>query len=133
MRACSRRSQLRPIPKFREPQSPTGATIMRGLKRLSFALLLGLCAATVSQAQQKTIFLSTTGARTWTVPFDWNSAANTIEAIGGGGNNVTSGVFGGGGGGAYAKSNNVSLTPGASVYYQVGGSNTDTWFNSVAN
>lgn len=87
--------------------------------------------------EQVRIFLTTTGAGTWTVPEDWNNLNNTIEVIGGGATadmrwqNV--------GGGAYSSIANKSLTPGASVSYSVGiagptarSDGGDTWFgNSV--
>jgi hypothetical protein len=60
---------------------------------------------------------------TWVVPADWNSADNTITAIGGGGAGVSSAAgagAGGGGGGGYSKSTNLSLTLGANIAYQVG-------------
>jgi hypothetical protein len=72
------------------------------------------------------IFLTTTGAGSWTVPDDWNSAANTIEVIGGGGGGAGQTDFAGGvscyggNGGDYAKVSNVTLTPAASVPYAVG-------------
>ena len=47
----------------------------------------------------KVIFLTTTGAGTWTVPADWNSSNNTIECIGGGGGGGSGNTAGGGGGG----------------------------------
>src|SRR4029079_15996787 len=61
------------------------------------------------------------GSGTWTVPSDWNNAANTIEVIGGGagGAATCTNACGGGGGGAYAKATNVTLTPGANVSYNV--------------
>lgn len=73
---------------------------------------------TSSTTQQ--VFL--TSGSSWTVPANWNSASNTIEVIGGGGSgaNGGGGAAGGGGGGAYAKITNLSLTPGASISYQVG-------------
>ena len=48
------------------------------------------------------IFLTTTGAGTWTVPADWNSSNNRIECIGGGGsgNSVQLSTDVGNGGGA---------------------------------
>jgi hypothetical protein len=92
------------------------------------------------------IFL--TSGTSWTVPADWNNSDNSIEVIGGGAgayplhtyaqNGGTSSA--GGGGGAYAKRSNVTLTPGASITYQVGaggvGGTTptaggDTVFNSA--
>ena len=60
-----------------------------------------------------------TSGSSWTVPANWNSSSNTIEAIGAGGGG-TSYPDTAGGGGAYAKISNVSLTPGASVSYSVG-------------
>src|SRR5690349_169822 len=44
-------------------------------------------------------FITSTTATTWTVPSDWNSASNTIEAIGPGGADE-------GGGGGYGKITN---------------------------
>jgi hypothetical protein len=87
------------------------------------------------------ILLKTTGAGTWTVPSDWNSLNNTIEAIGGGGGTGNA-SRGGGGGGAYTKLTNFSLTPGATVNIFVGaggagattyGSGQDTWLNKTTN
>lgn len=69
-----------------------------------------------------------TSGTTWTVPADWNSASNTIEAIGAGGNggNGATSQFGGsgtgGGGGAYASISNQTLTPSSTVNVQVGAS-----------
>jgi hypothetical protein len=90
------------------------------------------------------VFLTSTGANTWTVPSDW-SDTNTIEVIGGGGGGARSAAGnggGGGGGGGYSKTTNLAgLTPGGSVDYFVGAAgagatadNTngtaggDTWF-----
>lgn len=61
----------------------------------------------------------------WTVPADWNSANNKVECIGAGRS----------GGGAYAWKNNLTLTPGTNVTYQIGTTSTtqsvaDTWFVS---
>ena len=80
------------------------------------------------------VFLTTTGAGTWTVPAGVSSAI--IECIGGGGtgNNGT----GGGGGGAYSKKNSLALTSGASISYSVGAGGGewspggDTWFKSTS-
>lgn len=92
-------------------------------------------------ARAEVIFLTTTGANTWTVPSDWNSSNNTIEVIGGGGggvNNSASSNGNGGGGGAYSAISNLSLSGGASVDYSVGtagaadgGTGGDTWFNGT--
>lgn len=77
-----------------------------------------------------------TSGTSWTVPADWNSANNKIECIGAGARNVGSGGSAGGGGGAYAPKNNLSLTPGANVSYQIGtqsstASVSATWFSSA--
>ena len=65
----------------------------------------------------KYVILSTPGTGTWTVPADWNSGQNTIQAIGGGGAVA-------GNGAAYAQAVNVSLVPGQIVPYQIGLSGT---------
>lgn len=64
----------------------------------------------------KTIFLTTTGAGTWTAPSDWTDV-NTIEVLGGGaGGRVAVAGGGGGGAGAYSSDSNVSLgTPTATA------------------
>lgn len=59
-----------------------------------------------------------TSGSSWTVPSDWNSSNNTIEAYGNG-SDAGGNVRGGGGGGAYSKSVNVALTPGSTVAYSV--------------
>jgi hypothetical protein len=86
-------------------------------------------------------YLTTTGAGTFTVPSDWNSANNTIETIGGGGSGGIN-TRNGGGGGGYSKISNLPLTPGASIDYSVGVGGTgetsdgvngqDTWFNGAS-
>ena len=86
---------------------------------------------------------------TYNVPVDWNNSANTVECIGAGGgagacNTTTLFICGGGGGGAYARSANVSLTPGGTATFQVGaggagspapgnngGAGGSTWFNGT--
>ena len=80
----------------------------------------------------RVIFL--TSGSTWTVPSDWNSSNNSIEVIGAGGGGGCCGS-GGGGGGAYARIDNLNLTPGSTVSYSVGRGGTDgnkggdTYFN----
>src|SRR6185312_4853717 len=74
---------------------------------------------------------------TQTVPSDWNSSSNTVEAIGGGGNgaNGTANInaAGAGGGGEYRKAANVALTASATLTsgtdYQIaaGGSGNTTF------
>lgn len=104
----------------------------RFLAGLFVALSLALNPA-VSFATQ--IFI--TSGTSWTVPADWNSAANTIEALGAGAGGSTGGLLGGGGG-AWAKVTNFSATPGASIPVSIGvagainTSGTDTQFNSSA-
>lgn len=73
-----------------------------------------------------------TSGTSWTVPADWNSANNTIECIGAGGNDTIRA----GGGGAYAGITNLTLTPGATVAFQIGmasstAANSGTWFVST--
>ena len=97
------------------------------------------------------------GSSPWTVPSDWNNQSNYVEctAGGGGGGGGYFGSFfqippvsygyggGGGGGGAYVLKNNINLTRGSSVNFQVGGGGTagagqggagggggDSWFQS---
>jgi len=93
---------------------------------------------TASAASSITTYL--TSGTSYTVPSNWNSSNNTIEAIGGGGggnsNSLSAGF--GGGGGAYAEISNLSLTSGGSVNYQIGaaGDTTgsaggDTYFNGT--
>ncbi len=80
-------------------------------------------------ALSKRIFLTT--GTSWTVPSDFSST-NTIETIGSGGDGSATSANAGGGGGAYASISNLSLTPGASVTYQIGFSSSDTVFDSTA-
>ncbi len=85
------------------------------------------------------VFLTDTGALlSWTAPDSWNDADNSVHAIGGGaGGGSTSAGGGGGGGGAYSRTDNIALTPGASVSYRVGAgggpeiAGGDTWFNGA--
>lgn len=88
----------------------------------------------------KTIFITTTGASSWTVPADWNSTDNVIHVIGagGGGSVVPSAGRGGGGGGGYSSITNFAAPPGASVSVTVGaggGSDLDggdSFFNGAS-
>lgn len=73
------------------------------------------------------VILSTTGAGTWTIPSDWDSANNTIELIAAGangGNQISPGGFPGGGtgggGGQYAKLANFAASPGDVISFHVG-------------
>jgi hypothetical protein len=92
-------------------------------------------------------FLTVESGTTWKVPSDWNNANNQIECIGGGGGGVDSsgsqGAGGAGGGGGYSKANNLVLTLGADITFQVGaggaragsgssaGAGGDTFFNGT--
>ena len=83
------------------------------------------------------IILTATGTNNWTVPVDWNNAANSIEVIGAGGDGGTGGFnagAGGGGGGGYGKITNQTLTPGASISYTIAnhGSAGDTYWNGAS-
>lgn len=100
---------------------------------LLVAVSMYITPANVSAGITKRVFL--TSGSSWTVPADWSSANNTIEAIGGGGTGDEGNFNGfGGGGGAYAAISNLSLTPSASVSYRVGntGGTIDTIFNTTA-
>jgi hypothetical protein len=91
---------------------------------------------TIGGCGPQVVFL--TSGTSWTVPSDWNNSNNTIECIGGGGAGQFTGLgAGGGGGGGYAKKSNLTLTPGASIGFQVGAggslsgaAGTATWFSS---
>lgn len=84
--------------------------------------------------ETKTIFFTTVGAGTFTVPADFVSLI-AIEAIGGG---SSPGTYLSGGGGAYAKSTSASLSPGQVLYLNVGvggsgGAGGDSWVNASSN
>lgn len=111
-----------PSPSIRACSSYPALPSLSGCTLLIVVLGL-LCFAPNAHASNTVIFLTSTSTNTWTVPSDWNSASNTIEAIGGGGGGGISGPYqagSGGGGGAYAKSSNVTLTAGGSVTVKVG-------------
>lgn len=88
----------------------------------------------------KKIAITDINLTTWTVPADWDNANNSIELVGSGGagedaNNSATGQCNGAGGGAYAKLTNFQLTPGQTVYINVGKylSTKDTWINKTIN
>ena len=66
------------------------------------------------------MFITTTGAGTFTVPSNWNSSNNYIEAIGGGGGGCGNPNACGGGGGEYRAISNFSASPGANISVVVG-------------
>lgn len=81
----------------------------------------------------------TSGTST-TIPSDWNSASNTITAIGGGANGADGTFDGktgyagvGGGGGACSRVTNQSYTASASRTRQIGASGTDTFLKDDGN
>lgn len=85
--------------------------------------------------RSKTFTLIISGSST-TVQGDWNSADNRIDCIGAGGDGASGFAnfgdpYGGGGGGgaAWARKANLTLTPSASVSYQVG-TTGDTWYSA---
>lgn len=91
-------------------------------------LLLAIAGALhpVTSGPKAPVQIILTSGTSWTVPADWNSANNKIECIG----------AGRAGGGAYARKNNVALTAGANVFYQIGATATtqsvaDTWLGSA--
>ena len=112
---------------FREsPQTLVAVLLLIGLMQYVGA------PTQTNAAITKRVYL--TSGTSWTVPNDWVSGNNTIEAIGAGahggaGTRFTSGI--GGAGGGYAKISNLSLTGGASVSYRVT-TLSDTVFNSTA-
>lgn len=86
-----------------------------------------------TSAPKQIILLSGT---LWTVPADWNSANNTIECVGSGWKgafDAGTGIGSPGGGGAYARKNNVALTPGSSIPYHIGAASSggSTSFNNA--
>jgi hypothetical protein len=60
---------------------------VRGWAGMSFPKFWELFFSSLVRADppSRTILLTTDSDSTWTVPADWNSAANSIECIGGGG------------------------------------------------
>lgn len=85
------------------------------------------------------LFASDGGIKYWTVDDTWNDGDNYVGtlAAGGGGALATYGGGQGGGGGAYSQSDNIDLTPGASVPYAVGlggaagARGGETWFGAA--
>jgi hypothetical protein len=80
------------------------------------------------------VVLLLTSVSQWTVPPDWGTP-NSIDCIASGARGFyTTGSGGtGGGGGAFARKNNVSLTPGNVIPLAIGGFTSpalDTWFQS---
>ena len=86
---------------------------------------------------RKTVFITTTGTSTFTVPGDFLSLVS-VEAIGGGaaGSITTGGTGGGGGGGgAYARSTTMTgagLVANGTTFYSIGVA-AESWFNPTSN
>lgn len=79
----------------------------------------------------KVVFITATGAGTFTVPSDFSSLVS-VECIGGGKSGTSGGAAGGGG--AYSLSDAVTgLTAGGTAYVSVGAAGADTWFNAASN
>lgn len=94
---------------------------------LVVAVFYSFVPATTNASLVKRVFL--TSGTSWTVPADFSTSSNTIEAIGSGGDGRPSAGMGGGGGAYAAKTNqNISGT----ITYQIGVGSTDTVFNSSA-
>lgn len=81
------------------------------------------------------IFITATGAGSFDVPADFNTENNEIHAIGCGGdgsdNSNNSGASGGGG--AWARVDNLNLTPGGTANYNLpaGGAEVTTWLSNT--
>lgn len=85
---------------------------------------------------------------TWVVPLDWDSSNNSVQCFGGGaaGSSVSNSKNtegrSGGGAGAYARGDNILLTPGATIQVRIGAGGTtgvglgnpggDTCFNATS-
>lgn len=72
---------------------------------------------------------TTTGAHSFVVPANIYTISN-MEAIGGGSYGQT---YYGGGGGGYARNSSMSVTPGSTIYINVGGSGASSWVNIHSN
>ena len=103
---------------------------------VSVASTASTVAAYLNLSGMTRIFI-TTGTTQWSVPSNWNSANNTIEAIGSGGPGGATDSYGnggsGGGGGAYNKILNWVGTPGANVNINISSGisyTPGTWFAS---
>lgn len=104
-------------------------------------LILGLiltCLAIPASAQVVVNF-STAGSGSWVVPPNVTTITGRIRAAGGGGDNSDNA---GDGGGACVRQ--ITVTPGSTVFYNVGthgngtssfpgGNGTNSWFNAAAN
>jgi hypothetical protein len=84
-------------------------------------------------ADDGNIWAVVTAGSSWSVPADWNSADNSIHAIGSSANATDPGAVGGGGtgGGAWARTDNLTLTPSGSATIQIGSNGTDTWLSNT--
>ena len=72
-----------------------------------------------------TSFNTTPGtSASWSVPADWNSASNTVAAIGSGADGEGPNSRAGGGAGAFATTSNVTLTPSGTATYTIASGGT---------
>lgn len=79
-----------------------------------------------------TVVITATGSGSWTVPDGVTSVAFGVWGPGGDGLNTDSDTAPGGGGGGYSGIT-LSVTPGSTVYYNVGGTNVNSWINISSN
>lgn len=94
---------------------------------LAIALIYSFIPATTNADLVKRVFL--VSGTSWSVPSDFSTSSNTIEAIGSGGDGANGANGGGGGGGGYAAKTNQNIT--GTITYQIGSGGSDTVFNST--
>jgi uncharacterized repeat protein (TIGR01451 family) len=131
---------------FNAPASVTNVVTVSGGGEVNTSNDTASCPTTITTSSGGVRIYLTSG-NSWPVPANWNSSHNTVEVIGGGGSAGGSqagvGYGTGGGGGGYSKVNNIYLTPGATVQYNVGAGGAapaqgspgnpggDTWFHGA--
>gem|GEM_PF-2304680 len=86
---------------------------------LLFILFTGYCSVEFSQSQT-IIEYSTPGTYNWTCPAGVTSITVECWGAGGGGGIISGSGGGGGGGGAYARGNNITVTPGNNYTIVIG-------------
>lgn len=69
----------------------------------------------------------------WAVPADWNNADNSVHVIADGATATDPGAVGAGGcgGGAWARTDNLTLTPGGTARAVIGGNGVDSYFSNT--
>ena len=109
----------------------------------SFIFVIGAFAMTKTNAQT-TVDFTTAGATTWVVPAGVTSLTiETWGAGGSGGRRTSTGRAGGGGGGAYSRTTSLAVSPGQTIYINVGaggdgssatpGPGGDSWARALVN